>query len=211
LAHGESFAACRLTSIAVIHVRPGPAVPDGRFVHGVAMRTAVFFDWCGKRGLTKVKSISENFRLSSQTVRNWRKLLEEGKDRELELWVDLACVALDSESARKRAKELYPKMGASDLLSWERKHGFQTYEHTGDVFRIKRQAVHNWHKRQSFPKWLPLACAGYDIVTAGKAPGWFVENWEEPVLLRPEALPRWIVVACSSGIRPGGKDSSRAA
>lgn len=160
------------------------------------MRASTFFDWCGNYGLTRVSDISKTFRLSSQTVRNWRKNLsdaEKPSDPVLDFWVDLACVALVRNGVIPPIDKVFPLMGAGDLLMWELKHSFDTYEKTGNVFNIRRQAVHNWHKRGSFPKWLPFACAGYDRIRAGDIPEWYLDVLHSSPKSDIQGLPRWIV------------------
>lgn len=119
-----------------------------------------FFAWCAERGLARSQDISAAFRVSSQTIRNWDRKPDSSP---MPAWVPLACAAIDGLAAGTvSAAELAP-MTVTRLSKWQSRHRFRTYDDTAAVFSIKRQAVHNWYKRQSLPRWLSLACAGYDI------------------------------------------------
>jgi len=117
-----------------------------------------FFKWCEERNLIRNGEIAELFRLSSQTVRNWRKKED---DSMLPAWVSWACIVLDTEEQREASLKI-PQMSVERLSKWQRRHGFKTLDDTAGVFYIERQAVHNWYKRGRFPRWLSLACIGYD-------------------------------------------------
>lgn len=129
------------------------------------MNKAEFFLWCEDRSLNKNGEISRLFRLSSQTVRNWRKKED---DETLPIWVNWACAALDTEEQRDLASEI-AQMTVENLATWQRSHFFKTLDDTAGVFGIERQAVHNWYKRGRFPRWLSLACAGYDLQNRSKS------------------------------------------
>jgi DNA-binding transcriptional regulator YiaG len=123
------------------------------------MNKIEFFLWCEERSLSKNGEIARLFRLSSQTVRNWRKK----KDAEiLPTWVNWACHGLDTEEQRETASKI-AHMTVEKLSAWQRRNEFKTLDDTAGVFDIERQAVHNWYKRGRFPRWLSLACAGYDL------------------------------------------------
>lgn len=130
----------------------------------LTMNKVEFFKWCEDRGLTKNGEIARLFRLSSQTVRNWRK---KDEDELLPIWVSLACEALNSDEQRESAVKL-EQMTVEKLSSWQRRNGFKTLDDTAGVFGIERQAVHNWYKRGRFPRWLSLACPGYDLKNRSK-------------------------------------------
>ena len=130
------------------------------------MDKEAFFAWCDERELTRNQGISAAFRVSSQTIRNWQR--KEPSDP-MPAWVPLACAALDAISAGEVSSERALPMTVSRLSEWQASHRFKTYDDTANVFSIKRQAVHNWYKRQRFPRWLALACIGYDIRTRGVA------------------------------------------
>lgn len=118
-----------------------------------------FFAWCAKRHLTENTPIAAVFCVSSQTIRNWRK--REGGE-ELPAWVPIACDGYDSLTGGAGGLPRLPKVTVSWLGEWQARHGLQTYDDTGAVFDLTRQAVHNWFKRGRFPRWLALACAGHD-------------------------------------------------
>lgn len=146
------------------------------------LKKSEFFSWCARHGLKETSDVVAVIPVSGQTVRNWMNKRKD--DDELAPWVyfatrfydikmgaeaDLKGVRLDSagdegkDSAQHLPPPLLPAMSVSDLKDWQHRHGFTTYKATGDVFGIKRQAVHNWFKRDSFPRWLSIACAGYDL------------------------------------------------
>lgn len=124
-----------------------------------------FFAWCESRGLTRNQDISEAFRVSSQTIRNWHR--KESSDP-LPAWVPLACLAVEALASGKAVPAKGAPMTVARLAAWQSRHGFMTYDDTARVFSVTRQAVHNWYKRQRFPKWLALACLGYDL--SGRSP-----------------------------------------
>lgn len=131
------------------------------FVHRMVliMNKIEFFLWCEERSLSKNGEIARIFRLSSQTVRNWRKKKD---DEILPTWVNWACHGLDTEEQREAASKT-AHMTVEKLSAWQRRNEFKTLDDTAGVFDIERQAVHNWYKRGRFPRWLSLACAGYDL------------------------------------------------
>lgn len=125
-----------------------------------------FFAWCEANGLDRNQDISAAFRVSSQTIRNWRK--KEPKSK-MTAWVPFACAALEAATAGTIAPKSLERITVSRLSEWQVRHRFKTYDDTAAVFSVTRQAVHNWYKRQRFPKWLALACVGYDIRTRSEA------------------------------------------
>lgn len=129
------------------------------------MDKQAFFLWCSRRDLTRNPEIAAAFRVSSQTIRNWQRKKD---DSPMPAWVPLACSGLEVVLAGEAPDDAVLPMTVSRLSEWQGRHRFKTYEDTGDVFRITRQAVHNWYKRQRFPDWLPLACFGYDV-SSGKS------------------------------------------
>lgn len=127
------------------------------------MNKSEFFEWCARHHLQTTRDIVAIIPVSGQTVRNWLK--KQADDDGLAPWVGYACHFYDEtagKTARLSPSDL-PSMTVSELKDWQISHDFKTYKATGDVFGIKRQAVHNWHKRGKFPRWLALACAGYDL------------------------------------------------
>lgn len=124
----------------------------------------MFFDWCRKHGLTQTNVIASLFRLSDQTVRNWEKHVAEGKQLALPYWVPVTIECFDLLMAEtvdgdKIAKiDRIPAMTFGTLKKWQNRHGLKTYQDTGEMFRITRQAVHNWLQRESLPDWLAFSC-----------------------------------------------------
>lgn len=114
------------------------------------MNSKDFFIWCESNGLISNKEISEAFNVSAQTIRNWKK------KGELPLWVHYASIALESGQEVE-------VLNFTDFKNWQRENGISTYEETGNAFGIQRQAVHQWFRRGRFPKWLSLACFGYNL------------------------------------------------
>lgn len=124
-----------------------------------------FFAWCEAHGLTRNQDISEAFRVSSQTIRNWHR---KKPSELLPAWVPLACLAVEALASGETKPSRAAPMTVARLSDWQSRHGFRTYDDTAGVFSVTRQAVHNWYKRQRFPKWLSLACLGYDIVVRSR-------------------------------------------
>jgi DNA-binding XRE family transcriptional regulator len=120
-----------------------------------------FFDWCRRQGLTSDRHVAAAFGRTPQTIRNWKK------GRSLPSvppsHLSLACVGY--EESRRRTGELvppFPEMTVTWFDMWRRSHGLDTLEATGEAFGLTRQAIHNWHKRDRLPRWLGLACLGYE-------------------------------------------------
>ena len=88
--------------------------------------------------MTSNSAIAGSFMVSSQTIRNWRKL------DEVPCWVDFALHAVREGSTSTN-------FDFSDFKKWQRDNGVSTYEQTGNIFGIKRQAVHQWFRRGRFP------------------------------------------------------------
>lgn len=133
------------------------------------MKKIEFFNWCARHQLATTRDIVAIIPVSGQTVRNWIKKLQDEDD--LASWVGLVCHYYDGtagESSELSPSDI-PSMTVSELKDWQMCHGLKTYKATGDIFGIERQAVHNWHKRGKFPRWLALACAGYDLSIQSKA------------------------------------------
>ncbi len=132
-----------------------------------------FFAWCAKKGLTRPEQINNYFRLSGQTIRNWERDVRSGNPEDLKLayWVSLVISYYENTAGEDGT--ITPAdmdgMTFSQLKKWQNRHGLKTYESTALVFRIKRQAVHLWHKRQKIPAWVALACAGYDFQVQSKS------------------------------------------
>lgn len=133
-----------------------------------------FFEWCNQRGLVQISQIADAFKLSDQTVRNWERYVANGEKPELSYWYILTIFCYDTylgkdvdQSAHTRLPQFAP-MSFTLLKKWQNRHNLATYQDTGDIFRIKRQAVHNWFTRSSLPDWLPMASEAINIVRPGK-------------------------------------------
>ena len=122
-----------------------------------------FFAWCGEQGLVTDRNVADAFGRTPQTVRNWKRSRARARDGKPPLHLSLACMGY--EASRRRTGELippFPDMSIAWFDMWRRSHGLETLESTGDAFGLTRQAIHNWHKRGRLPRWLPLACLGYE-------------------------------------------------
>lgn len=106
--------------------------------------------WARKHDLRTNPQIAAVIRVSPQTIRNW------SVRRRVPSWVRYACVAIDNNCDPI-------DLSVSAIKAWQSRTGLRTYEDTGRVFDLKRQTVHQWFRRCSFPRWLALACAGYDF------------------------------------------------
>lgn len=121
-----------------------------------------FFAWCESQGLKSDRLIATAFAMTPQTVRNWKARLRSGGGAP-PVYLGLAC--LGYEASRRHHGDLvppFPSMSLRWFEAWRRHHGLTTLERTGEAFGLTRQAVHNWFKRESLPRWLPLACLGYE-------------------------------------------------
>jgi hypothetical protein len=117
-----------------------------------------FFEWCGRRGLTMPGQISVVLGVSPQTVRNWRK--EEG---EVKYWVSLACDGYDAcVEANLGPVPQIPRMSVETFNSWKQRCQLHTDDEVAEVFRLTKQAIHNWINKGHFPEWLMLACLGFE-------------------------------------------------
>lgn len=114
------------------------------------MNSKDFFSWCEKHKLDTNQKIAGVVNVSVQTVRNWQS-----KDN-LPVWLSFACIAIENDY-------IVIPFSVSDFKSWQNRNKITTYEKTGEIFGIKRQAVHQWFRRGKLPKWLGLACIGYDL------------------------------------------------
>lgn len=129
-----------------------------------------FFLWCDRQGLQSDRHIASAFGRTPQTVRNWRKSRPRARTGAPPLHLALSCVGY--EAARQETGELVPpinQMAMSFFEAWRRYHGLDTLEATGEAFGLTRQAIHNWCKRKRLPRWLPLACIGYERRAASRA------------------------------------------
>ena len=107
-----------------------------------------FMGWAHDQGLRTNPQVAAAIRVSPQTIRNW-------SNRQIvPAWVPYACLAIENDCEPV-------ELTVTAIKSWQNRHGLKTYEDTGQVFDLKRQTVHQWFRRCSFPRWLALACAGY--------------------------------------------------
>lgn len=109
-----------------------------------------FEEWCQSEQLYSNVSIAVTIGVSAQTVRNWKD------HRRVPHWVKYACVAISKKSDPI-------EITVQNLKSWQHRNNLKTYEDTGRIFRLKRQAVHQWFRRGKFPGWLGLATRGYEL------------------------------------------------
>lgn len=117
-----------------------------------------FFEWCGRRGLSMPGQISVVIGVSPQTVRNWRK--DQG---EVKYWVTLACEGYDAiVEAKLGPVPQIPRMSLTAFESWKARCNLRTDDEVAEVFRLTKQAIHNWINRGHFPDWLMLACLGFE-------------------------------------------------
>ncbi len=114
------------------------------------MQFQVFEKWCEENSYLTNSSIANAFLVSAQTVRNWKRL------KRVPAWVSFAIITLENEMSPM-------SLTISEFKSWQNRNSLSTYESTARVFSLKRQAVHQWFQRGSLPKWLSLACPGYEI------------------------------------------------
>lgn len=119
-----------------------------------------FFVWCKSQGFRNDREIANAFGMTPQTVRNWRAKVRPGASAP-PAYLSLACLGFEAtRPAGGVAKP--PEWSVEWFEAWRQHHNLQTLERTGGAFGLTRQAVHNWFKRKSLPRWLPLACLGYE-------------------------------------------------
>lgn len=121
-----------------------------------------FFAWCAGHSLTSNQEISAAFGRTPQTVRNWRCNRTRSRLGVPPQHLSLACGGY--AEARRQNAEVTPLPDVAPVWfeTWRRNHGLATLEATGLAFGLTRQAIHNWSKRGRLPRWLPLACLGYE-------------------------------------------------
>ncbi|WP_156883444.1 hypothetical protein [Salipiger mucosus] len=117
-----------------------------------------FERWRRQEGLRFDTKTADKLGTSAQTLRNWR-----GKGR-TPLWVDHATRAISCG-----CEPLV--LTVTTVKDWQIRNGLDTYEATAKVFGYKRQAVHQWFSRGSFPRWLAMAAPGYEIKDHLSDPG----------------------------------------
>ncbi|MFC4236209.1 hypothetical protein ACFOY8_13415 [Thalassospira xianhensis] len=131
-----------------------------------------FFAWCEKQGLKSDRLISVAFHITPQSVRNWKaknsQYLAGDTKAVPPIWLELSCLGF--EAARRHSPEIMPSFPAASLAwfdVWRAQHRLNTLELTSSTFGITRQAVHNWYHRNKTPRWLPMACRGYEVRIRG--------------------------------------------
>jgi hypothetical protein len=117
-----------------------------------------FFAWCDRQGLKTNPAIANAIGVSSQTIRNWREAPG------IPGWVRYATIWWES-AKHDPAKRVATEMTAQEFIEWQSRNKFDTYQSVGDVLLLTRQAVHNWIRRKRFPRYVRIACAGYEITT----------------------------------------------
>lgn len=123
-----------------------------------------FFTWCDEREISGNSAIATVFSLSSQTIRNWR---QRDGDFVMPPWIRLSCLGFDTLA--KDGPPALPRITVGWFTTWQRRNHLKTYYDTARIFGLRRQAVHNWFKRDKLPKWLALACAGHDARVSAEA------------------------------------------
>ena len=113
------------------------------------MEATEFFEACSELSLTTNTQIAKSFNVSSQTIRNWKKT------EVVPTWVTYALISVQKNLDCE-------EFGFTEFKNWQRRNNITTYEQTGNIFGIKRQAVHQWFRRGRFPSWLCLACIGWE-------------------------------------------------
>lgn len=128
-----------------------------------------FFVWCAGQGLTGNQEISAAFGRTPQTVRNWRCKRTRSRLGVPPRHLGLACAGY--AEARRQTGQVapLPEVALAWFDSWRVNHGLATLEATGVAFGLTRQAIHNWSKRGRLPRWLPLACLGYETEKSAAA------------------------------------------
>lgn len=117
-----------------------------------------FFEWCGRRGLAMPGQISVVIGVSPQTVRNWRN-----NQGEVKYWITLACEGYDAiVEANLGPVPQIPRMSVAAFENWKARCNLRTDDEVAEVFRLTKQAIHNWINRGHFPDWLMLACLGFE-------------------------------------------------
>lgn len=131
-----------------------------------------FFEFCKNIGLKSHAVIAEFFLVNEQTINNWKKRAKDGTgdiSQTLPGWVPYSCYAItrlgsDIQVHCSHYMTGFPNMSIDWFKEWQNRHTLTTYQSTGDVFGVSRQAVHNWFCRNRFPKWISLSCIGYDLL-----------------------------------------------
>lgn len=123
-----------------------------------------FFQWCKERNLNTDNEISSFFNVTNQTLKNWKKYDDNKKMRH---WIAIVCEGHDL-IIKKGCNLNREEMTIAKFNLWRDKNSIETYNESGLIFDIKRQAIHNWFKRGKIPKWLSLTCNAFDIIKENK-------------------------------------------
>ena len=124
------------------------------------LSTDDFCSWCDRHGLRTNACIADVFKVSSQTIRNWRK---KDKEKFLPSWVRLACAGYEAYlETGHDGRTNFPPMTVNSFNRWKTRNGLDTCEQIGHVFGLTRQAVHNWSSRGHYPSYVSMACLGYE-------------------------------------------------
>lgn len=121
---------------------------------------SAFFEWCERQGLSGDRTVAEAFGRTPQTVRNWKRNVSGKTGAVPPLHLSLACAGY--EATKRADADPIGDVSIGWFQVWRHAHGLGTLEATGEAFGLTRQAVHNWHKRDRLPRWLALACLGYE-------------------------------------------------
>lgn len=120
-----------------------------------------FFVFCEKNNLHDDKTIASAFFVTKQTVKNWRKNASIEKD--LPNWMLLAVKGYDYIQSSET--HFNTSMPLDWFTEWCKQNNLETLERKGSVFGVTRQAVHAWYHRKRLPRWIVLACLGYQLTT----------------------------------------------
>ncbi|NDV52930.1 hypothetical protein [Salipiger sp. PrR003] len=109
-----------------------------------------FEEWREREGLHFDTTTAKRLGTTAQTLRNWRAR------GETPAWVEFAALAISHGCEPM-------ELTFTDVKAWQLRNSLETYEATAAVFGYKRQAVHQWFSRGSFPNWLAMAAPGYEM------------------------------------------------
>ena len=125
-----------------------------------------FLAWCGDAGPGNVDRVALVFAVTTQTLRNWGRTPEAALPR----WVALCVRGYEAWGAGALGGTLpvFPSPTPAWLAGWGRPRGLHTNADIGRALGHTRQCIHNW-SRKAVPRWVPLACLGYDSSPAAHA------------------------------------------
>jgi hypothetical protein len=113
------------------------------------MDLKAFQEWCEAQQLHSQKERASAIGVSAQTIRNWEVR------GDVPYWLRYSTHAIT-----EGIEPLH--LTVANFKAWQQRCGLPTNEATGIALGRKRQSVHQWFSRSSFPKWLALACTGYE-------------------------------------------------